>query len=193
MRECEPEYGAVNTLIPKAATMNRVRGIYRTRDSIHSIEDRGKIINIRKLRKLERWGKDPRPLIKLRKVTKATKSGKVRKLENGASLRTTVGIRSGERMIHHLVWMAPRQLSCLLSDPVWRIVGHLLWRPPTPGVLGLFYYFCYFCFWAFLFLVLVFNNNCHAKIEKERKIKTNQIKINIEVDIEYVQSVNLSE
>ena len=144
MREYEPEYGAVNTLIPKAATMNRVRGIYRTRDSIHSIEDRGKIINIRKLRKLERWGKDPRPLIKLRKVTKATKSGKVRKLENGASLRTTVGIRSGERMIHHLVWMAPRQLSCLLSDPVWRIVGHLLWRPSlksNPRSIGLIFLF----------------------------------------------------
>lgn len=69
MGECEPEYGAFNTLIPKAATMNRInqdKGCIEQETRFSQLRIEEKIINIRKLRKLEKLRKARKDTEKIR-------------------------------------------------------------------------------------------------------------------------------
>lgn len=97
--------------------------MYRTRNSILSIEDRGddnQYKEAKEARKARTAREDAEKIrgqkIKLRGKEQSDESQE--KLENGALRRDEpLKFSSGEGMIHHLVWMAPRQQSCLSVRP----------------------------------------------------------------------------
>lgn len=73
--------------------------------------------------KFELRGKEQSDESQETEITEIGKWGKLKKSEE------PLKFSSGERMIYHLVWMAPRQLSCLSVRPSladsW---ASLLWR-----------------------------------------------------------------